>query len=55
MGVPYMVHRVNIFEGEQFDPAFLKISPNSRIPAIFDLEGPGGEPIGVFESGAILI
>ena len=45
MGLPYAVHPVNIFNGEQFDPAVLKISPNSRIPAIVDPAGPGGEPI----------
>jgi GST-like protein len=55
MGVPYNVHRVNISKGEQFAPAFLAISPNNRIPAIVDPDGPGGEPISVFESGAILI
>ena len=55
MGLPYTVHPVNISKGEQFDPAFLKISPNNRIPAIVDPDGPGGEPISVFESGAILL
>ena len=55
MGLPYTVHPVNIFKGEQFDPAFLKISPNSRIPAVVDPDGPGGGPISLFESGAILI
>lgn len=55
MGLPYSVHPVNIGKGEQFDPAFLKISPNNRIPAILDPDGPGGKPISVFESGAILI
>ena len=55
MGLPYNVHPVNISKGEQFDPAFLKISPNNRIPAIIDREGPGGQPISIFESGAILI
>jgi GSH-dependent disulfide-bond oxidoreductase len=54
LGVPYEVHPVNIGKGEQFDPAFLKISPNNRIPAIVDPAGPGGRPISVFESGAIL-
>jgi GST-like protein len=55
MGLPYSVHPVNISKGEQFDPAFLAFSPNNRIPAIKDPEGPDGAPIGVFESGAILI
>ncbi len=55
MGLPYTVHPVNISKGEQFDPAFLAFSPNNRIPAIKDPEGPGSAPIGVFESGAILI
>ena len=55
MGLPYEVHVVDIGKGEQFDPAFLKISPNNKIPAIIDTEGPAGAPISVFESGAILI
>jgi GST-like protein len=55
MGLPCAVHAVNIFKGEQFDPAFLKISPNNRIPAIVDAAGPGGKPITIFESCAILI
>lgn len=54
LGVPYEVKYVNIGRGEQFEPSFLKISPNNRMPAIIDPEGPGGEPISVFESGAIL-
>jgi GST-like protein len=54
LGVPYEVHFVDINQGEQFAPAFLKISPNNRIPAIVDPDGPGGRPISVFESGAIL-
>ena len=54
LGVPYEVKYVNIGKGEQFEPAFLKIAPNNRMPAIVDPEGPGGEPISVFESGAIL-
>jgi len=53
-GLPYVVHPVDISKGEQFEPAFLKISPNNRIPAIVDPSGPGGRPIAVFESGAIL-
>jgi len=55
MGLPYIVQTVNIGKGEQFEPEFLKISPNNRIPAIIDPDGPGGSPISVFESGAILI
>src|SRR4051794_25783259 len=55
MGLPYTVTPVNIGKGEQFKPEFLKISPNNRIPAIIDSEGPGGQPISIFESGAILI
>ena len=54
LGVPYEMHYVNIGKGEQFEPGFLKIAPNNRMPAIVDPEGPGGEPISVFESGAIL-
>ena len=55
MGLPYDVHVVDITKREQFDPAFLKISPNNKIPAIVDPDGPGSQPISVFESGAILI
>jgi len=55
MGLPYAVTVVDIGQGEQFDPAFLKISPNNKIPAIVDTDGPGGAPISVFESGAILL
>jgi GST-like protein len=54
MGIPYAVHPVNIGAGEQFAPAFLKISPNNRMPAIIDPDGPGGRAVSVFESGAIL-
>ena len=52
--VPWQMNHVNIGKGEQFEPEFLKISPNNRMPAIIDPEGPGGEPVSVFESGAIL-
>ncbi|HSM20870.1 MAG TPA: glutathione S-transferase N-terminal domain-containing protein [Rubrivivax sp.] len=55
MGLPYEVHVVDITQGEQLDPDFLKISPNNKIPAIVDPQGPAGQPISVFESGAILI
>ncbi|WP_348996776.1 glutathione S-transferase family protein, partial [Brucella melitensis] len=54
LGVPYAVKYINIGKGDQFEPGFLKIAPNNRMPAIVDSEGPGGEPISVFESGAIL-
>ena len=55
MGLPYELHVVDITKGEQTAPDFLKISPNNKIPAIVDTGGPGGQPISVFESGAILI
>ncbi|MFT8243952.1 glutathione S-transferase family protein [Roseomonas sp. BN140053] len=55
MGLPYSVHVVDITKNQQFDPAFLAFSPNNRIPAIVDPDGPGGERISVFESGAILL
>jgi GST-like protein len=55
MGLPYRVKTVNITKDEQFNPDFLAISPNNRIPAIVDPDGPDGKPIRVFESGAILI
>lgn len=54
-GLPYNVVPVDITAGEQFEDEFLKISPNNQIPAIVDPEGPGGDSISVFESGAILI
>jgi len=53
-GLPYRVVPVNISAGEQFKPEFLAISPNNRMPAIVDHDGPGGRRISVFESGAIL-
>ena len=53
-GLPYEIKPVNIGRGEQFKPEFLAISPNTRMPAIIDPDGPGGRPISVFESGAIL-
>ena len=54
-GLPYHVTAVDIGAGEQFNPAFLAISPNNRIPAIVDPDGPDGKPISIFESGAILL
>lgn len=54
MGLPYTVHLVDIGAGDQFAPAFLAIAPNNRIPAIVDPDGPDGQPITIFESGAIL-
>ena len=54
-GLPYTVHAVDIGAGDQFKPEFLAISPNNKIPAIVDSDGPGGKPISMFESGAILI
>ena len=54
-GLPYAVHPVNIGAGDQFRPEFLAISPNNKIPAIVDSEGPEGRAISLFESGAILV
>lgn len=54
-GLPYRVQAVDIGAGAQFEPEFLAISPNNKIPAIVDPEGPDGEPISLFESGAILL
>jgi GST-like protein len=54
-GLPYRVHAVDIGAGDQFKPEFLAISPNNKIPAIVDPEGPDGAPISLFESGAILL
>jgi GST-like protein len=54
-GLAYNVHGVDIGRGDQFKPEFLAISPNNKIPAIVDTEGPDGKPISLFESGAILI
>ncbi|MGH8617908.1 MAG: glutathione binding-like protein [Burkholderiales bacterium] len=54
-GLPCRVHGVNIRTGEQFKPEFLRISPNNRIPALLDHDGPGGKPLSLFESGAMLI
>ena len=53
-GLAYNVHPIHIGKGEQFTPEFLKISPNNKIPAIVDDDGPGGKPISMMDSGAIL-
>lgn len=55
LGIPYNVNYVNIGKGDQFQPEFLAVSPNNRMPAIIDPEGPDGQPVSVFESGAILM
>jgi GST-like protein len=54
-GLPYRVHAIDIGAGDQFDADFLAISPNNKIPAIVDPDGPDGKPISMFESGAILL
>ena len=54
MGLPYNLHLIDIGKGDQFDPEFLKIGPNNRMPVITDPDGPDGAPISIFESGAIL-
>lgn len=55
-GLPYTLHPINIGKGEQFQPDFLRIAPNNRIPAIVDnAPADGGEPVSIFESGAILL
>ncbi|MGF1627651.1 MAG: glutathione binding-like protein [Alphaproteobacteria bacterium] len=54
-GLPYAAHPIDIGKGDQFSPDFLKISPNNKIPAIIDSDGPDGAPVSVFESGAILL
>lgn len=54
-GLPYRIHPVDIGNGDQFKPEFLRISPNNKMPAIVDPDGPDGEPLALFESGAILM
>jgi len=55
LGRDWRVHPIDIAKGDQFEPAFLKISPNNKIPAMVDPQGPDGKPISLFESGAILL
>jgi GST-like protein len=55
IGLPYEPHLVDITKGENGTPEFLSLNPNGKIPAILDPKGPGGKPLGLFESGAILI
>ena len=55
IGLPYRLHMVDIHNGEQFTPEFMAINPNTKIPAVIDPDGPGGQPLTLFESGAILI
>jgi len=55
LALPYTVHAVDVFSGEQFDKTFLKLNPNAKVPVIVDPDGPGGKPYTIFESGAILL
>jgi len=55
IGLPYEAHRVNFDTNDQLSPEFLSLNPNNKIPAIIDPNGPGGKPLALFESGAILI
>src|SRR6187402_2939558 len=55
LGLPYETHWIDITKGEQMSPEYLSINPNNKIPAIVDRDGPGGKPITVFESGAVLV
>jgi GST-like protein len=55
IGLPYEAHRVDLGANEQLTPEFLSLNPNNKIPAIIDPDGPGGAPLGLFESGAILL
>ena len=54
VGLPYNVKPIDITAGDQFEPEFLKISPNNKVPAIVDHDGPEGKPLSIFESGAVL-
>lgn len=53
--LPYEFHHVRVLQGEQFEPEFIRLNPNSKVPVIVDRDGPGGKPFTVFESGAILL
>jgi GST-like protein len=55
MGLPYDAHLIDFAKGDQMSPEFLSLNPNNKIPAIIDPQGPGGAPLALFESGAILI
>ena len=55
IGLPYEVHLIDFGKNDQLTPAFMSLSPNNKIPAILDPNGPGGKPLALFESGAILI
>jgi GST-like protein len=55
LGLPYNVHPVDVFAGKQFDADFLKLNPMAKVPVITDGDGPGGKPVTIFESGAILL
>ena len=55
IGLPYEVHAINIGKNESWEPEYLSLNPNGKIPSIIDPDGPGGKPLGLFESGAILL
>jgi len=55
VGIPYEVHPINLQKGDQFNPGYLAVNPNNKIPSIIDTDGPGGQPLTLFESGAILM
>jgi GSH-dependent disulfide-bond oxidoreductase len=55
IGLPYDVHAINLQKGDQFTPEYLAVNPNNKIPSIIDRDGPGGQPMKLFESGAILM
>ena len=55
LGLPYEPHLINIMKNESWEPEFLALNPNGKIPAIIDPDGPGGKPLGLWESGAILL